>query len=82
MERWTFKREISIPDVLAIVTAIVFSMGAYYTTKNEIELLKIKQDALEQSIKDAKEDTRMVKQEIREDIREIKNTLQRIVEKK
>lgn len=80
--RWTIKKEISIPDLIAIITAILVPLAAYYTLKGEVELVKVRQDIAEQLARDAKEDSRNLKQELREDIREIKNNIQRLADKK
>lgn len=79
--KWTLKREVSIPDLIAIVMAIVLPLGAYYTLKNEVELVKIRQDLADSLARDAKEDSRQLKTELREDIREIKTNIQRLTER-
>lgn len=80
--KWVFKREISVPDLIAIIMAITIPLGSYYSIRSEIDLLKLRQAQSEEQAKDAKEDTKMLKQELREDIREIKNNIQRLVEKR
>lgn len=80
--KWVFKKEVSIPDLIAIVMAITFPIASYYNIKTEIDILKIKQETIELQAKDSKEDTKALKQEIREDIREIKNNIQRLTEKR
>lgn len=37
---WTFKKEVSIGDLVAIALAVGGVFAAYFTLKNEIELLK------------------------------------------
>ena len=78
---WTFKKEISLPDLIAIIMAVVLPLGAYYTLKTEVELVKIRVEQNETLVKDGKEDSRALKQELREDIREIKLSLQRMSER-
>lgn len=37
---WTFKKEVSIGDLVAITVAIGGVLSAYFTLRNEIELIK------------------------------------------
>jgi len=46
-ERFTLKREFSMGDLIAIITALVAVMGAYFQTKSMVDILDVRVTRME-----------------------------------
>lgn len=74
-EQWSLKKEVSIGDLVAIAVAIGGVLSAYFTLKNEIELIKSRVVATENAA-----DT--FKYNIDSRLNRIEDKLDRLVERK
>ena len=80
-DRWVFKREISIPDVIAFVTSMAFVILAYGTLDKRLALLEAAQ--IEQQRTDARQDTNTNRLtiEVKDQLQRMNDKLDRLVEK-
>lgn len=65
--RWTIKKEVSIPDIIALITAVIIPLGAYYTLDKRIALMELRQtenDSFKQEIKNDVKDIKTIVLEI------------------
>jgi hypothetical protein len=73
-QNWTFKKEVSVGDLVAIVLAIGGVFTAYFTLKADIDVLKSRLTAQE-NVSDS------LKQEIYNRLNRIDDKLDRLVER-
>ena len=65
--KWTIKKEISVPDIIALITAVAIPLGAYYTLDKRIALMELRQtenDSFKQEIKNDVKDIKTIVLEI------------------
>lgn len=81
-DRWVFKREISIADLIAFATSMTFVIAAWGTLDKRLALLEAA--SLEQKTTDARQDRESLRltQEVKEQLQRLNDKLDRVIEKR
>lgn len=80
-ERWIFKKEVSIADVIAFVSSMSFVVVAWATLDKRITLLEAAQ--IEQHRTDIRQDQEAIKLggEIKQELQRLNDKLDRVIER-
>lgn len=78
---WRFEKRVTLGDVLSALAMLMLGLVAYYDLRERVSVVELQQHVQEQ--RDAAQDVQATRfaGEIREDLRDIKSSVERIAER-
>lgn len=78
---WRFEKRVTLGDVISALAMLMLGLVAYYDLRERVSVVELQQHVQEQRDTEQDEQSARFAREIREDLRDIKSSVERIAER-